>query len=72
MSTRVPRIQDCKLQDIVTQEEFGQQMKHYVPRDKVTELHEEWERFKKGMVRVNEEVCSRNSKRKTRGDPMAV
>jgi hypothetical protein len=46
-------------------------MKQYVPRDEVTEVHEEWERFKKGMVRVNEEVCSRNSKRKTRGDPMA-
>jgi hypothetical protein len=56
MSTRVPRIQDCKLQDKVTQEEFGEQMKHYVPRDEVTEVHEEWERSKKGMVRVNEEV----------------
>jgi hypothetical protein len=55
----------------VIQEEFGEQLKEYAPRDKVREVHEEWEKLKKGMVKADEEVRGRNSKRKTKGDPMA-
>jgi hypothetical protein len=53
------------------QEEFGEQLKEYAPRDKVREVHEEWEKLKKGMVKAAEEVGGRNSKRKTKEDPTA-